>query len=439
MFEAFVSFAQGSFGAAFVIIFALSVIIFIHEYGHYSVGRLCGIHADVFSLGFGRSLFRYRAKNGTIWQISAIPLGGYVKFRGDKNAASLGVKGGNIPEKGSFDAAPLWARTLTVLAGPVFNFMLSIALFTGLYAGQHQFQDTAIIGKIYALPYNHPLKIGDEITAIDGFRVADMGGLSQAARAVSDKPVVQYQYLRAQQQRHGDGPHPFAPIVQSVSLQSAALDAGLREGDVITHVNDEPIHSFSQLQKRVQQLADIQIKLRIWRAGDVLHKTLQPRVVDFPNADGSFNKRVLIGITGGMFFEPLRDPIAVGFGQAFLAAIDQTAFIIWASLNAMGKMIAGSISVCNLSGPVTLAQTTTQAAAQGTSNYIAFIAFVSAAIGLMNLFPIPVLDGGHLVFFAYEFISGRKAGPKLFQALMMLGLMALGAIMLLAISTDFLC
>ncbi|MEJ6388478.1 RIP metalloprotease RseP [Gymnodinialimonas ulvae] len=426
---------------AFVV--ALSIIVAIHEYGHYIVGRWSGIHAEVFSIGFGPVLFSRVDKRGTRWQLAALPFGGYVKFLGDANAASAGADGAvldaldPVERRRSMPGAPLWARALTVAAGPVFNFILSIAIFAGIVIVSGQAVEEARVGAPKALPAEVvTLEQGDLITAIEGEPVEALADVFELARALDPAALVTYDILRDEQAMQVDAAFPLLPIVQSVAPQSAAIAAGIEEGDVILTVDGTPIHGFSQLRSFVDASEGAPLALEVWRAGEVLNLTLSPRQTDLPTGDG-FETRWLIGITGGLIFEP--ETQSVGPWEAVSFGFNQVTFIIESSLDGLWHIITGAISSCNLQGPIGIAETSGAAASQGLDNFIWFIAVLSTAVGLLNLFPIPVLDGGHLVFHAYEAVTGKPPSDKVLRAFMSVGLFMLLSLMLFALTNDIWC
>jgi regulator of sigma E protease len=179
------------------------------------------------------------------------------------------------------------------------------------------------------------------------------------------------------------------------------------------------------------------VDLKVWRAGDSFPMTLTPRSADVPTADGGFEQRYLIGVTGGLFFTP--ETVTPGPFSALAIGVDQTFHIIRQSLSGLYHMITGAISTCNLSGPVGIAETSGAAASQGFVSFIWFIAVLSTAVGLMNLFPVPVLDGGHLVFHAYEAVTGRPPSDRALQVLMAGGLALIITLMLFALTNDLFC
>lgn len=425
---------------AFVV--ALSVIVAIHEYGHYIVGRWSGIHAEVFSLGFGPVLVSRRDRHGTVWQIAALPFGGYVKFLGDANAASVGQAAGTDPARlrHTMLGAPLWARAATVAAGPVFNFILSIAIFAGVMLVQGRPADPLTIARMLPLPdaYVNELRAGDEILAIGGAELPSEGGVARLAEGYPAEPVLDYRVRRDGREMLVRGPYPQPPLVGGVSPRSAADAAGLRAGDVILSLDGSEVFAFAQLIETVTASDGRPLEMTIWRDGATRDLTLTPRRVDLPREEGGFETRWLLGISSGLFFEAATE--TPGLGTALVDASAQVWRIITSSLSGLGHMITGAISSCNLSGPVGIAQTSGAMAEQGATSFIWFVAVLSTAVGLLNLFPIPVLDGGHLVFFGYEAITGRQPGDRALRLLMALGLSLILTMTVFAVLNDlFLC
>ena len=419
---------------AFVV--ALSVIVAIHEYGHYIVGRWSGIHAETFSLGFGPVLYSRVDKRGTKWQLAALPFGGYVKFLGDANAASVGgtdaVIGHN--SRNTMLGAPLWARAATVAAGPIANFLLAIAIFAGYLMSQGQPIDPITYAKSHDLPasFTSELKVGDQITAIGGV------ALGQDAEPNEDGfPLAQfmnYDIVRDGAAMTVQGPYPIPPRVSGLSPRSAADEAGLKIGDVITAIDGNEIYAFEQVVTAVNAIDGGSLNLTIWRDGEDLNFDMSPRRVDLPNEDGGFETRWLIGISGDLFFEGATERL--GLWSSLKMGTEQLWWRIKTSLSGLWHIFAGNISTCNLSGPVGIAQASGSMAAQGPESFVLFLGMLSAAVGLLNLFPIPILDGGHLVFHAYEAVARRKPSDRALQFLMMGGLAIVGALMIFALLND---
>lgn len=428
---------------AFVI--ALSIIVAIHEYGHYIVGRWSGIDADVFSLGFGPVLFSRVDKRGTKWQFALLPLGGYVKFKGDSNAsggkdedamASLS----DAERRRTMNGAPLWARAATVAAGPAFNFALSILIFTGVLMLRGEVTDPVKVGELRAVPSQNELQVGDILLAIEGVDLPSYGESASFQSFLDDLPEqehLSYTVQRGDDTMVVEGPYVYPPVATQIVPRSAADDAGFRAGDIILSVDGSPIYAFDQLRDAVEGSGGSELAFEVWRDGDVRELTMTPRSTDEPQPDGSFKTAYRIGIVGGMFFEPATE--ITGPLNAFTSGVQQTGRIIEGSISGLWHMITGAISTCNLSGPIGIAETSGSMASQGTTSFIWFIAVLSTAVGLLNLFPIPVLDGGHLVFHAYEAVTGRPPSDKALRVLMALGLTLLLSLMLFALSNDLFC
>lgn len=417
---------------AFVV--ALSVIVAVHEYGHYIVGRWTGIKAEVFSLGFGPVLFSRMDRHGTRWQIAALPFGGYVKFLGDANAASVGADGTVEParQRETMLGAPLWARAATVLAGPAFNFILAFFLFAGVILTTGTPRAPLTVDRIAMLPAGMAgaLLPGDEIVAVDGISTDNPLVPGEEARTL----LVPYDVRRGGQELQVEGPNPRLPVVGSVNPGSPAADAGVRPGDVILAVDGERVVNFGRIIEIVSASDGRALPLMLWRGGEEMHLDIAPKRQDLPLADGGFETRWLLGIVQGPAFEPVL--MTPGLGEAAGAAVSQIRYITVSSVSALWHIVTGAISTCNLSGPVGIAEASGAMAAQGTMPFLWFLGVLSAAIGLLNLFPIPVLDGGHLIFHLWEAIAGQPPGPTALRIFMSVGLAVLLTVMGFAILND---
>ncbi len=424
-------------------ILALSIIVFVHEYGHYIVGRWSGIAAEVFSVGFGPVIWSRVDRHGTTWQVAALPLGGYVKFAGDANAASApdGEAVSRLSEeerRHTMHGAPLWARSATVAAGPVFNFIFSILVFGGLILASGTARDPLTVGEISDLPTNiQQLQSGDEILAIAGNTVPNFDEFSDFIDVLPREVTLDYLVRRDGAEITVQAPYPYPAIVNAVSPQSAAMDAGLTEGDVILAIDGEPVAAFEDLRDIVGASGGRALMLTVWRGGEEIEFTLVPRRADLPLPDGGFETRWLIGISGGLFFDAQTE--TPGAFEALSYGVEQTIFVIRSSLSGIYHMAAGAISSCNLQGPIGIAETSGTAASQGLTSFVFFIALLSTAVGLLNLFPIPVLDGGHLVFHAWEAATGRPPSDKALRVAMTTGLVLMLALMAFALTNDLFC
>ena len=434
--------AGGTAWTVFFFVVALSIIVFVHEYGHYIVGRWTGIHAEVFSLGFGPVLWSRVDRRGTRWQLAAVPFGGYVKFLGDADASS--VRAGEVSglseseRRHTMLGAPLWARALTVAAGPVFNFILTFVVMAGLLIHSGLPDDVPTVGSMVATPFEGPsLEPGDVIVALNGTATPDLETFAKVAEALPRVPVIDYGIRRGSDSLTVKGPHPYPPLISLVLPRSAAMDAGLQAGDVIVKAGGQDVAVFAQLPEIVAAVKGSPVALTVWRDGKTFDLTLTPRVRTTQDKDGKLVDKYQIGLGSGLVFEPATRNAGV------LELISLTGQGMWgqvtATFSGISHLIAGQISTCNLSGPIGMAETMGDAARSGVVTFVAMLAALSLGIGLLNLFPIPVLDGGHLVFYAYEAVVGRPPSDRALRVLMSVGLALILTLMLFALSRDIIC
>ncbi len=391
----------------------LGIVVFVHEYGHYIVGKWCGIKADVFSIGFGKELFHWIDKNGMRWRVGALPLGGYVKFRGDMNAASAGAdqlalaRMSEEEKAGTFHLAPIWARALTVLAGPVFNFILSIVVFTAIAMFQGKEVNEPVIGGVSATADAQiGLQAGDRVLAVDGNYVSTFNELVAELDA-TDGRVVTALVNRGQGEQEVTIRYSRPATIDAVLPGGAAADAGLDRGDVITGVDGVATPTFETLRDEVFASEGEPLVLDVLRGDQQIQLTLTPQMTDAVDDDGNPVKRPMIGVQNRSFggVEPLTE--AAGLWDSVIYGGVRTWGIIDATISYICNMIFGDADASQLGGPIQIAKVSGQAAEQGFDSLLIMIALISTSIGLINLFPIPVLDGGHLVFYALEAVRGR--------------------------------
>jgi len=356
---------------AFVVV--ITVLVFVHEYGHYKIARICGVKVDEFSIGFGPEIFGRVDKNGCRWKVGSIPFGGYVKFHGDAGVASNALNDGeDISEeekKVSFHYKPLYQRAAVVLAGPAANFLFAIVALAILFMALGQAQTPPVAGEV-----------------------------------VPD---------------------------------SAAAAAGMEPGDRVLSVDDINITSFEQLRRTVVVGLDEPLQMKIDRAGRTISLAIKPKIVKHVDADGNIQKIGQLGIksTGREFVK--HGPIS-----ALASAVDQTLFITTATFKGVGQMISGTRDVAELSGPLGILKMSGDAAKRGEDftdkalSLFNFMIFVSVSLGLINLFPIPMLDGGHLVFYIYEAIVGKPLNPKAMEYSFRIGLSLVLMLMVFATWND---
>jgi regulator of sigma E protease len=320
----------------------------------------------------------------------------------------------------------------------VFNFILSILVFGAVLFARGNAVEPLTIGMMKPLPeQSRTLEPGDQIVAMNGQEIVDFEGFYAVTAALPIGGTIEYSVLRNGGMRVIEGPYPFPPLIDGLQAGSAAMDVGLSVGDVITGIDGTAITAFSELQTRVAASEGTALLLDVWRAGEEMQFALTPRKVDLPKAEGGFETRWLIGMTGGLAFVPATE--TPGVFEALSYGANQTLFIAESSLSGLYHMITGAISSCNLRGPIGIAETSGAAASQGLTSFIWFIAVLSTAVGLLNLFPIPVLDGGHLVFHAYEAITGKPPSDKALRVLMGIGLTLMLSLMVFALTNDLFC
>ncbi|GIX15318.1 MAG: zinc metalloprotease [Paracoccaceae bacterium] len=426
--------------AWFVVV--LGIVVFVHEFGHYYVGRLCGIEAEVFSIGFGRELFGWFDRRGTRWRVAILPLGGYVRFVGDADGASRAdpeALARMSPElrARSFHGAPVWKRALTVAAGPVFNFLFSIIVFAGLGLWFGQAQDGPVVGSVLEMPgLETGLRPGDRLMEVNGTPVARLGELYAIAERMPEPGPVRVVLERDGRVIETEIPYPLPPIVGSVQPFSAAWRAGLEEGDRILALDGEPVPSFRALREKVLASEGKELKALVQRGEETFQTVLVPRVMDIPDGAGGFEKRVLIGVGIRYVAGPVVErPGPIG---AVAIGLDRTWEVIHNSVSGLIHMIRGDVSPSNLQGPLGIAQLSGEMAKLGIDRLVTLIGVISSAIGLLNLFPIPILDGGHLVFLAIEAVRGRPPSERWVEYASAIGLALVLFLMLFATYNDVL-
>jgi regulator of sigma E protease len=372
----FLTMISGATGSLFLTLISflvvLTVVVFIHEFGHFWVGRLCGVGVTAFSIGFGRELIGWTDRKGTRWKISAIPLGGYVKFVGDLNAAS-------VPDQDQLDRMPLDQRAISfphqnvakraaiVAAGPIANFILAIAIFAG------------------------------------------------------------FNYFNGRQ--------VLEPRIEAVQPGSAAEKAGFQSKDLILTVDGRQIQTFADMQLIVSSSAGEPLNFTVERNGQAVALTATPNFVERTSPFG----KQRIGLLG---VEASRDPSAIKrltytpWG-AVKAAVVETWNLVDRTLNFIRRLVMGWESADQLSGPIGIARASgTAFDVGGVYSLVSLIGFMSVSIGLINLFPIPLLDGGHLLFYAIEAVRGRPLSEKAQEIGFRIGFALVAMLMLFATWND---
>jgi len=353
-------------------LFVLSLVVFFHELGHFLIARWCGVRILVFSIGFGPEIVGFNDRYGTRWKIAAVPLGGYVKFFGDDNAASVPdterLAAMDEAEKSqSFVFQPVAKRAAIVVAGPVANFLLAIVIFAGIFM-------------FY-------------------------GKQSMTAR------------------------------VDTVQPDSAAAAAGFQPGDLVMAINGSAIGDFADMQRVVSDSAGEPLNITVDRKGTQLVLKATPALKEIKDNFGNVHRIGILGITRStapedLKFQPVPAPRAVWMG------VQETWFVIDRTLSYIGGVVVGRESTDQLGGPIRIAQMSGQVASAGFVALLHLAAVLSVSIGLLNLFPIPLLDGGHLLFYGIEALRGRPLSERAQEVGFRIGLAIVLMLMIFATFND---
>jgi regulator of sigma E protease len=371
--HSFNTLSHGLIGYAVPFLFVLTIVVFFHELGHFLVARWAGVKVLTFSLGFGPELVGFNDRHGTRWKISAIPLGGYVKFFGDDSEASTPssealARMTEEERANSFHHKKVGPRAAIVVAGPVANFLLAIVIFTCLFTF--------------------------------------FGKPSTTAR------------------------------VDQVELGSAAAAAGFQVGDVVTAIDDKAIGSFSDMQRVVSTRAGEQLSFTIKRGDSTLQLRGTPELKEVKDPFGNAHRLGVLGITrkttvGEATTEKVDPATALWLG------VKETWFVIDQTLSYIGNVFTGRASADQIGGPIRIAQISGQVATLGLTPLLHLAAVLSISIGLLNLFPVPLLDGGHLLFYAAEALRGRPLSDRSQEYGFRFGLVLVLMLMVFAFYNDF--
>ena len=351
----------------------LTVVVFIHEYGHYYFARKYGVGVTDFSIGFGRELFGFNDKSGTRWKFCIIPLGGYVKFFGDRNVFSqaeqqeLLKKYNKEDQNKLFVTKPLYQRSIVVAAGPLANFVLAILIFSFIYM---------FAGK------------------------------------------------------------DFTPAqIQEVQKDSPAYVSGVENGDIILSINNKKVSSLLDVSTYINTSIKENIELKVLRNSQEIDLKVKPKVVQGEDSLGNKVNKKIIGIK----VSPLNNEFnreRLGPATALFYAVKETWFVTKVSLEFVISMFKGKGDTTQLGGPIKIAKITGQVAQHGFIAFLSIMAYISISLGFINLFPIPMLDGGHLMFYAFEKILGRPLTQRTQEGFFRIGLFLLVFLMLFTTVND---
>ncbi|EKF43757.1 membrane-associated zinc metalloprotease [Nitratireductor indicus C115] len=347
-------------GTIIPFLFVLMVVVFVHEMGHYLVGRWCGIGVKAFSIGFGPELFGFNDRHGTRWKLSAIPLGGYVKFTGDMSVtsspdAAADESLSDEERKVAFHTQPVWKRAATVVAGPFANFLLTIAVFAVMFG---------VFGRFV-----------------------------------------------------------MEPMVADVQVDSPAASAGFEKGDRFVSVDGTKVRTFGDVQRLVSGRAGDKLTIIVNRNGEEVPLSVVPALREQTDALGN---TVRMGVIGVVNDQTVGEPRVVEYGplEAVGEAVRETGYVIARTGQFLKRFVAGREDRCQLGGPVKIADMAGKAAQKGFEWLIQLVALLSVGIGVLNLLPIPPLDGGHLLFYALEAVMRRPVSEKLAEAVYRVGFLA---------------
>ncbi|WP_341523017.1 sigma E protease regulator RseP [Pseudomonas sp. G.S.17] len=434
---------------------ALGVLVTFHEFGHFWVARRCGVKVLRFSVGFGMPLVKWHDRKGTEYVIAAIPLGGYVKM--------LDEREGDVPPEladQSFNRKTVYQRIAIVIAGPVANFLLAIVFFWALAMLGSQ-QVRPIIGAVEpgSIAQKAGLTAGQEIVDVDGEptngwsavnlqlvrRLGESGTIALKVREQGSTIDLPHQLALDNWLKGADEPDPIKslgirpwrpalpPVLAELDPKGPAQAAGLKTGDRLLALDGQPLTEWQQVVDRVRERPDAKISLRVERDGTQMDVPLTLATRGEGKAAAGYLGAGVKGIDWPP--EMLRE---VSYGP--LAAVGEGAKRTWTmsvlTLDSLKKMLFGELSVKNLSGPITIAKVAGASAQSGIGDFLNFLAYLSISLGVLNLLPIPVLDGGHLLFYLIEWARGRPLSEKVQGWGVQIGISLVVGVMLLALVND---
>jgi len=434
----------------------LGLLVTIHEWGHFWVARRCGVKVLRFSVGFGKPLWMRVGRDGTEYTVAAIPLGGYVRM--------LDEREGDVPEAlraQAFNNKPVLQRIAIVAAGPLVNLLFAVLAYWFLFI----YGVSSVVPMVGDVRPDSPAALanvepGYEVLEVDGnpvrswnevnlrlaARVGETGRvelmLGEPSRGYARSYSVPIDRWDVDLERESPvtalGLMPWQPEIPAVigllTEDGRAGAAGIQVGDRVLEVNDEPVADWIALVHRVQAAPEQPLQLMLERDGRIVMLEVVPDSRTL--ADGQVQGYIGAGVSPVEYPESMQRTLSYGPIESLVAGVEKTGQMIGLTLDAIGKMIAGVISVKNLSGPITIAKVAGTSAASGLESFVSFLAYLSISLGVLNLLPIPMLDGGHLLYYAIELIRGRPVSERVQMLGLRIGMMLLFSLMALAILND---
>jgi regulator of sigma E protease len=437
---------------------ALGALIFIHELGHFLVAKAMGVGVERFSLGFGPRIFSFR-RGETEYCISIVPLGGYVKMTGEEahgeDAIHPATEEPPVDPAKSFATKPLWARALIVFAGPAMNFVLAAVIFSVVFAAVGVPVLEPTIGRVTpdSPAAQGGLRPRDRVVAIDGKPVEHWGEIEDAVTRANGRPLtltIARDGVRQDvtvtprkvpvrtpfnepAEAWSIGARPYLPpVVGEVRPSMPAAEAGLQPRDRIVAFNGQPIETWDELAEMISTRADETLTLRIERGGSRMDVTVTPRVEVERDALGNETKVGRIGIATATSQSFQRSDPLTALARGVARTWDVTAITVVS----IWKLITGTIPASNIGGPLQISMVAGQQAQQGLVSYAFFVALISVNLAILNLLPVPMLDGGHLLFFAIEGVLGRPLSLRKREIAQQIGLALLLLLMVFALFND---
>ncbi len=435
---------------------AILVLVTIHEWGHYWVAKRCGVAIEKFSIGFGKPLFTWKNAEGTEFCLAMIPLGGYVKMRGEYTIATSEAQ--TEAEKGSFAACSVWQRMAIVAAGPVVNLLFAAIVFAGLQYGTAQMPAAVLAApSANSALASVGIKDGDTLLAINQTSIENYPQAQRVViKALLGQETMRLQWRDAQgnihtsdalnldsisldqvnwQERLGMALYQKTARIAQVVPNSAAEKAGIKANDELVGINGA-LASGNQILDTIHASPNKPVRLMVRRDNQVSTLELVPQAETLPVVQAGQEPIVIgrIGVQVAANFQMVSEQR--GFLRAAYLGVDTTVEQIGLNLKGLYKVLTGHLSVKNIGGPVTIAKHAGNSAQNGFTQFLGFLAILSVSLGTLNLLPIPVLDGGHLVYYAAEVVRGKPLPEKMLVIGQKIGLILLLILMGTALLND---